>query len=173
MNIIISNATPSNAEDISIINSLTWINTYKSKEYWINEEVANKYSTSKSKRNSFIKRKSKEINNNPWSYFLAKDNEKIIWYACWKKYIDKNYNEFFAIYILPEYHKKWVWKLLTNKVFSYLWFEKDIIVQVIWYNYNAIWFYEKLGFIKDINLKDFELLKWIWVPEIQMIMKKK
>lgn len=102
--------------------------------------------------------------------FLLIDN-KVVWYACWKKYWDKNYNEFFAIYILPEYHKRWLWKELANKVFSYLWFEKDIIVKVVWYNNNALWFYENLWFKKNKVLENFEIIEWIWVPEIQMIKK--
>jgi GNAT superfamily N-acetyltransferase len=171
MNIKIITAIPSNAIDLSKINSLTYLNTYKSEEYWINEEIIKKYSMSEDQKRLFLEKKSKEIQDNPWSYILAKNGDKIVWYACWKKHIDKEYNELFAIYILPEYHKKWIWKLLIKEVFNYLWFDKDIIVQVIWYNENAIWFYKKVGFEKDIDLKDYEMLKWIWVPEVQMIKK--
>lgn len=173
MTIKIVNALPKNAIDIFNINSKTWLNTYKSDKYWIDEDLLNKYPTSEEKKLSFINKKNKEIQDNPWSYIVLIDDNKVVWYACWKKYLDKNYNEFFAIYILPEYHKRWLWKELANKVFSYLWFEKDIIVNVIWYNDNAISFYEKLWFQKNKNLENFEIIEWIWVPEIQMIKKLK
>lgn len=172
MTIKIIKATSENAIDLSKINSLTWLNTYKSDKYWIDEKVMNKHQTTEEQKQAFLERKKSEIEGNPWSYIIAKENEKVIWYACGKRYLDKIYNEFFAIYILPEYHNKWVWKQLAENVFNYLWKEKDIIVQVIWYNENAISFYKKLWFIKDKDLNDFEILDWIWVPEIQMIKKK-
>lgn len=173
MTIRILNALPENAMDIFNINSLTWLHTYKSEKYWIDEKLINKYPTSEEKKLAFINRKSNEIQENPWSYIIVKENEKVVWYACWKKYSDKDYNEFFAIYILPEYHKRWLWKELATKVFSYLWKEKDIIVKVILYNQNAIDFYKKLWFEKDKDLENFEIFDWILVPEIQMIKKEK
>lgn len=164
----ILNALPENAIDIYNINSLTWLQTYKSEKYWINENLVNKYTTSEEKKSAFINKKSKEIQDNLWSYIVLIDDNKVVWYAWWKRHSNKNYNEFFAIYILHEYHKRWLWKELANKVFSYLWFEKDIIVKVIWYNENAIEFYKNLWFEKDKDLEDFEIFDWIWVPEIQM-----
>lgn len=164
----IYSARPEDAIFILEINSKTWLNTYESDEYWIDENLFKKNKTSREDREKFIKRKSKEILDNPWSYFIVKDKNNVIWYACWKILKEKSYNEFFAIYILSEYHWKWIWKILANKVFKHLWNKKDILVEVVWYNKKAISFYENLWFIFNKKLNDFEIIDWIWVPEIQM-----
>jgi len=172
MNINILTALPEDAIFIQEINSKTWLDTYKNKELWINKKLLEKNPTNEDSRKDFLKRKWEEIKKVPWSYFLAKDWEKVIWYAAWKKHQNKSNNELFAIYIVPEYQKKWIWKLLSHKVFDYLWNDKDILVDIIWYNKNAISFYENMWFIFNKNLDDFEIIDWIWVPEIQMIRKK-
>lgn len=66
----ILDALPENAKDIFNINAWTWLYTYKSKEYWINENLVNKYPTSEEKKLTFISKKSKEIQDNPWSYIV-------------------------------------------------------------------------------------------------------
>lgn len=162
-------AKPEDAIFISEINVKTWLSTYKSIEYWIDSDILKKYPTNKNEKDKFIKRKAKEISDCPWSYFLAKDNGNVIWYASGKIHDDKPYNEFFAIYILPEYQWKWIWKILADEVFKYLWNKKDTLVEVILYNKNAISFYERLWFKFKKNLNDLEIINWIWVPEIQMI----
>ena len=163
MTIQIKEAIPNDAKFLAEINSQTWFNTYKNTKYWITEYIPN----SEEQTQQYITKKSENIKNNPWSYFLAIDNWKVIWYANWKKHED--FNELFAIYVLPEYHKKWAWKLLIQSVFNYLWDEKDILVNVIWYNTNAINFYKNFWFqyLKDLN--DVEIIDNIFVPEIQMI----
>jgi len=165
-------AKPDDAIFISEINTKTWLSTYKSDEYWINEDLFKMYPTNKKDKDKFIKRKAKEILDNPWSYFLVKDNGNVIWYASWKIHKEKPHNEFFAIYVLPEYQWNWIWKKLANKVFNYLWSKKDIMVEVVWYNKKAISFYEKLWFEFSKELNEFEIIEWIWVPEIQMIKKQ-
>ena len=169
MKIEILNALPENAKDIKNINSKTWFQTYKNDLYWINLETINKFPDTKEAINKFIDKKYNEILNNPWSYIVAKVNNEVIWYACWKIHLAKKFNELFSIYILPEYQNNWLWQKLINKVFDYLWVSKPIIVQVIEYNKKAINFYEKNGFKFNEKLSDIEIITWIFVPEIQMI----
>ena len=171
MNINIFEANPIDAKLIQEINSKTWLHTYKNEELWINDELLKRNPTSDNNKKIYLKRKGEEIKQNPGSYFIVKDWEKVIWYASWKIHKNKSYNELFAIYILPEYHKKWIWKKLAQNVFNYLWDKKDIIVTVIWYNNNAILFYENLWFIFSKKIDDFEIVNWIFVSEIQMIKK--
>jgi len=167
--IVIVPAVPSDIIYIFEINSLTWFDTYKSEKYWITENTLNNIPENLEKRNIAIERRKKEILDNPWSYFLAKDWEKVVWYASWKKWTD--FNELIAIYILPEYQKQWIWNKLVTEVFKYLWIKKDIIVEVVDYNEKAIKFYESLWFIFEKQLEKFEIINWIWVWEIRMIKK--
>ncbi|MFK7779610.1 MAG: GNAT family N-acetyltransferase [Candidatus Gracilibacteria bacterium] len=170
---IIHKAKPEDAVFISKINSMTWLSTYKSDEYGINENIFKENQTSEKDKDKFIKRKNKEILDNPGSYFLVRDKNKVIGYASGKLHKEKQFNEFFAIYILPEYQGMGIGKKLANKVFAYLGNKKNIIVEVIGYNKNAILFYENLGFKFNKKLEDFEIIDGIWVPEIQMIKKGK
>ena len=168
-NIILENALKEDAKYILEINSKTWFDTYK--RDIITKELDNKYKSTKEQKDIFLNKKALDIEQNPWSYIIAKHLWKVIWYACWKKHIDKQYNELFSIYILSNYQWIWVWKLLINQVFYHLWTEKDIIVKVVSYNKKAISFYEKLWFEFKEDLDDFEILPWVFVWE-KMFIKK-
>jgi len=114
-----------------------------------------------------IQKRQQEILENPWSYRIAKFGDKTVGYAGSRKHTD--FNELFAIYILPEFQGKGIGKKLINKIWEYLWKDKHTIVQVVGYNKNAINFYQKIWFVFEKNLPDFELVKGKFVPEIQMI----
>lgn len=171
MTITISQAIPSDAASISLINSETWFDTYQSEEYGITQELVRNFPHNDDDRNAFIERKSKEISDNPGSYCIARDGEKVVWYAQWRIHQQKPFNELAAIYILKEYQGKWIWKQLAEKVFDYIGKERDIIVEVIGYNKNARTFYTKLWFVFLEDLEEFEMAPGIWVPEIRMLRK--
>lgn len=171
MNITILPAVPSDAVFISEINSQTWFDTYKSEEYWINEEYVRNFPRNDDKRNVFIERKEKEISENFWSFFVVRDNGNVVGYAHWKMYPQKPFNELSGIYLLPEYQRKWIWTRLAGIVLDYLWKEKDVTVEVVWYNQNAINFYKKLWFVFIEELPKFEITNGIWVPEVRMLKK--
>lgn len=171
MTITISLAIPSDAVFISEINSQTWFDTYQSEEYGITEELVKSFPRDNDRRKAFIERKEKEISDNLWSYFIVRDDGKVIGYAHWKIYPTKSFNELSGIYLLPEYQRKWIWRQLAETVLYYLWKEKDVIVEVVWYNQRAINFYKKLWFVFVEELEKFEITDGIWVPEVRMLKK--
>ena len=171
MNITILPAIPSDAVFISEINSQTWFDTYKSEEYWITEELVKSFPEDNEWTKAFIERKEKEISDNLWSYFIARDNEKVVGYANGKIYPTKPFNELSGIYLMPEYQRQWIWTQLAEIVLNYLWKEKDVIVEVVWYNQRAINFYKKLWFVFVEELEKFEITDGIWVPEVRMLKK--
>lgn len=164
--ITIRPATTNDVDEIFEINSQTWLDTYASEEYDIWErDISNWWDNDK--RENAMKNRAEEISQNPWAYHVATFEWKVIGYTWGRKH--EQYNELFAIYILNTFQGKGIWTMLIPKVFEYLWNEKPIMVNVIWYNQKAIKFYEKIGFRFHKKLDDFELLPWKLVPEIQMI----
>ena len=93
MNIKIIKAKPEDAIHIKEINSKTWLNTYQNEKFWINEELLEKNPTTDESKKKFLERKKKELINNPWSYFIAKEWDNVIWYAAWRKHDNWLYNE--------------------------------------------------------------------------------
>ncbi|MDD5376525.1 MAG: GNAT family N-acetyltransferase [Candidatus Gracilibacteria bacterium] len=171
MNITIFPANPSDAIFISEINSQTWFDTYKSEEYGITEELVKSFPEDNEGTTAFIKRKEKEISDNLGSYFLVRDDEKVIGYANGKIYPTKPFNELSGIYLLPEYQRQGIGTQLAEMVLNYLGKEKDVIVEVVGYNQRAINFYKKLGFVFVQELEKFEITDGIWVPEVRMLKK--
>lgn len=165
MSIEIIEAKVEDVEQMFVISNKTWLDTYQNIEYDISEKDYTLLDLNKI--SEIIGKRKLEIKENPWSYFVAVDDWKIIWYAWSRKYDD--YNELFAIYILKEYQWQGIWKQLVAKIFAYLWNSKSIIVNVVGYNKNAISFYEKVWFRFNKQLADFELVHWKLVPEIEMI----
>ncbi len=158
-------ATLDDVPDIFDVSRQTWSSTYQSKEYNITEQDQVKIDGPQMQK--IILKRQDEIKQNPWSYRIAKCEDKIVGYAWARKHRDLN--ELFAIYILSEFQGKGIWKRLIEKIFEYLWKDKPIILQVIWYNTQAISFYQKNGFVFQKKLPDRELVQWKFVPEIQMI----
>lgn len=169
MPIVIRQATKSDAEAISLINKATWFETYGNDAYGITREYFDSSPSDHDSKEAFVLRKWIEIESSPGSYFMAFDNDRAVGYASGKLHSDKSYNEFASIYILSEYQWKGVWRFLSDAVFRFLGNEKDVIVEVVWYNKKAIGFYERLWFSFLQELPEFEIVDGIYVPEIRMI----
>ncbi len=101
---------------------------------------------------------------------MAKEGDKIAGFCQIVK--GKEYNELKIIYVLPEYQGKGIGKMLASKALSLLDPRKDIIVEVVEYNKNAIGFYERLGFIEFEKGKGHEVPNGKIMPIIKMKLKK-
>lgn len=157
MNLIIRGA---NLDDLITLNKIhisTFKNTYQN---IYSDKTFNSIDEEK-----LLKIKKRNIDN----ILLAEVNNKIIGYMNYSINNRDNIietSEINAWYILKEYQRKGIgqnmFKYLTNNILK-----KDILVYVQYNNYEAINFYEKLGFIKTNNeIKSGE------IKAISMIYKK-
>lgn len=139
-NITIQKATPGDALEIGEVFYRTWLATYPNKEHGITiEDIEYVFKDRASRDGSkFANMPDNEV------YYTAKDNGHVVGVCRLIKHEDKN--ELKAIYVLPEYQGRGVGKMFWNEALKFFNSKKDIIVNVVVYNTNAIEFYKKLGF---------------------------
>lgn len=147
MNITFNTPKP-DLETVNEINDLylkTWLHTYPNKEKNITEEQIKIYFDKKNTPENINKRVEflKNIPEN-FKYIIAKD-ENVIVGVCTAK-IHDDINELISIYVDPEYQGKGIGKKFWGMLQSFFDPKKDIKVNVVDYNINAIKFYERLGF---------------------------
>lgn len=110
--------------------------------------------------------------DNPENTLIAEMDGKIVGFACYNKCraIElENYGELVAIYILKEYHKKGIGKMLMDECVNRLSKYNGIALWVLDSNKNTINFYEKYGFSFDGVKKEAVLVTPI--TELRMIME--
>jgi len=124
----------------------TWLNTYPNKEFNITlEDLKYRYrdifsETTLEKRKKMILEK-----NDTELCLVAKNKDKVVGVCYLEK--DDKINQLRAIYILPEYQRQGIGNRFWSEMQSFLDMERDIVVDVVVYNKNAIKFYSKLGFV--------------------------
>lgn len=78
------------------------------------------------------------------------------------------------IYVEPEYQGKGIGHQLMEKALDWLGRDKDIFLEVVSYNQNAIKFYEKFGFVKTDAVVPEETGRPSYMktlPQIEMVLK--
>ena len=122
----------------------TWLETYPSNEFHITEDDV--YSAFWIRKQRLEKR-IKQLRNKTEDdiYLMAKIGNKIVGVLRWRKSLE--FNELEALYILPQFQRKWIGKALWITLQSHFWTNNPIIVRVATYNQNAIQFYKNIGFM--------------------------
>lgn len=160
--IIIRDYKIEDAEGKGYVSYKSWQETYTG---IINQEYLNSMSVEKSVEMS------KKYDNSE-NTLIAEADGKIIGFACYNKCRAvelEDYGELIAIYVLKEYHKKKIGKMLMDKCIKRLSEYKGIALWVLDSNKNAINFYEKYGFSFDGVKKDAVLVTPI--TELRMLME--
>lgn len=146
MEIIVRDATPQDVRAIREVYYKTWLATYPNEAHGIlMSDIEDRY------KNSFTPESIQEeetviINLPPDERMLvALSDGKIVGTSKLKKGAERN--EMHTIYILPEHQGKGLGKALFAE--SLAWFDasKDTQIDTAVYNYQAIKFYEGLGFV--------------------------
>lgn len=103
---------------------------------------------------------------------VAKDGDKVVGHCFVIK--EETYNKLQVLYVLPDYQGLGVGSLLANKGMEWLGTERDIAIEVVSYNTEAIEFYKKLGFEIKGNAHNevTELPSGKIMPEILMIKRE-
>jgi len=153
------------------ISKITWIDTYPNKDFWITRQDILNHFLQKEKEWRLEKRKKEFRENDKNRIFLVWEvDEKVVAFCDLKKnYWENNENILIAIYVLPEFQGKWIWKKLFEEIFKNFTKNENLFLEVASYNKKAIKFYEKFL---------FKIIKWsedkhfIWerkfIPTIKM-----
>ncbi len=173
-NIRICDATPSDAEAIGNILHKTWLATYPNAEFGITvDDIEERFSRIVSEEG--IRKRADDLMNleDTASFLLAMDGDEAVGLCATG--INGDNNQLRTLYILPEYQKMGIGRMLWNEALKRFDDGKDIIVQVATYNDNAIGFYKKLGFRETGKLfydERFDFKSGARIPETELLLKR-
>lgn len=163
-------AAPKDVRGMQEVLYRTWLATFPDEKTGITvDDIDDRY------KNAFTEESLKrgaDIMANPRegeTHLVAKEGDRVVG-VC--RVIEReDANQLQAIYVLPEYQRRGVGRLLyeeAQKVFDP---KKDIIVQVATYNTNAIEFYKRLGFQdtgKRWEDEKFKMKSGAVLPQLEM-----
>ena len=165
-------AVPDDAADLVSVHYETWLATYPSPENGITKQDIEAKLNQRTKEES-VKWITSQIKNNGIDSLrlVARLNGKIVGYCLVEKQAE--FNKLKAIYILPEAQGRSIGAKLIERGFAWLGNEKDIALEVVKYNTNAINFYKGLGFeiAGDAHNTAADLPSGAVMPEYRMIKK--
>lgn len=144
------------------------------KSYWISvEDVESVYRIDKDSPAYKAKQKRRiaRYSDPKFHIWVAESGGKVVGFCSAVK--EREVNRIMAIYVLPNYQSRGIGKSLMIKAFDWLGDSKDISVNVVRYNDNAIRFYERMGFEKTDREGVFDDIARLptgkVIPEIQMV----
>lgn len=172
--LMIGVAKPEDAEGVAQVFYQTWLATYPNEKYGITkEDIEERFKSRLSKEG--VEKMARQIENlEPDSLFLvAKAEDRVVGVCRARK--NENINELSAIYVFPDYQGQGLGYKLWQEIQKFFDPNKDIVVNVATYNHEAIYFYQKLGFVDTGEQTSKEVLKLksgAVIPETKMIIKR-
>jgi ribosomal protein S18 acetylase RimI-like enzyme len=152
----------------------TWLATYPNEDAGITvDDIEDRFIVRRSEEGLEKSRKRIREQSSNERTFVVKDGEKVIGVSVVSK--DEMVNRLIAIYVLPEYQGRGVGYMLWNSVLQFFDTEKDIVVEVVTYNANAIAFYTHLGFQdtgRRFSNEIFRMKSGSVLPEMEMRIAK-
>ena len=173
--IVVTLATPSDAEGINRGAHDAWLVTYPNKEAGITkEDVEDKVKDRLSPEEIEKKRLKLTEGNTNNKTFVAREGEQVVGFCT--IYKDPEYNQLKAIYISPSLQGRGIGQKLWQQVLAEIRDNKNkIIVQVATYNTQAIEFYKKLGFKetgKNFSDERFRMKSGSIIPETELVIER-
>lgn len=164
------------AAELQNVLFLTWVATYPNAGMGVTSDDIGCLLKNSLTEEVIEKRKkqiSEYLNSETHLLLVAEKNKKIVGFCnAVKKHL---HNQIQAINILPEYQRLGLGKLFFEQIKIFFHDNRDIIIEVVEYNQNAINFYKKLGFVetgKKIRNEQFRLIRSNMIlPEIEMIFR--
>lgn len=137
-------ANEADALGIARVQRAVWLTTYPNEEYNISaEDILQRDFMSVEKIERLKKRLTED--REVYRFWVAKDTAgEVVGYCLANKDV-KNY-KINALYVLSEYQGRGLGKKLMRCALDWLGNEKEIVLDVVTYNQNAIGFYTSLGF---------------------------
>ena len=175
MDIQIRISVPDDVCQIREVQRITWLCTYPNDKYMISKkDIAEVFQADLTPigKEKMEERKKRYENLNT-CIWVAENDHKIIGFCAAQKEINKN--RIGAIYLIPDYQGKGVGKLLIKQALAWLGKEKNIYVNVVQYNTQAINFYKKVGFVETGKNGTFDTVATLpngkKLPEIELVIK--
>ncbi len=168
--IIVTPVGPDDALGVRQVFYKTWLDTYPNEELGITREmIEQKFKDYFSV--DALRAYAEKLAHQPagWNMFVAKMDDVIAGVSR----TDTTLNKLSTLYVLPEYQRKGIGRLLWEQARQTLDPRQDILVDVATYNQNAIDFYQKLGF-EDTGRRFFDenpIAGDIRIPEMEMRIK--
>lgn len=173
----IEKAKPNDAEVICDVRDRAWIDAYPNVELGITDkdiEVNAKglHGEFLPRRIAYLKEKLAETERADGATFVAKVDGKVVGYV--DPSIEEGKRRIGAIYVEPEAQGKGIGGRLMQKALEWHGRDKDIFLEVVAYNKNAISFYQRFGFEQtdtevpeEPNRPDFMRS----LPQIEMVLR--
>ncbi len=174
----IERAVPDDAQTICNIRDRAWVKSYPNKMLGITAEQITLNAKGLGgefvpRRIAYLKKQCGKISDNGLDIYVAKIDGKVVGYV--EPCIDEHgHQRINAIYVDPEAQRKGVGGELMRQALSVLGRDRDIYLDVVSYNQNAIDFYKHFGFEKtDAKVaKDKEAPDYmVSLPEIEMVLR--
>jgi ribosomal protein S18 acetylase RimI-like enzyme len=170
MEIFITEAVSEDVEGIQKVFYETWLDTYPNEEYKITLDDLKYRHKDIFNEETFEKRRRmiRDRSNNEL-FLVAKFDEKIVGVCYLEK--DETKNSIHAMYVLPKYQGKGIGSGFWKNALDFFDKSKEIIVNVVVYNANAIAFYKKMGFVdtgKRFTEERFRMKSGSIMPEMEM-----
>lgn len=168
--IVIDEAEQSDIPEILSVRRITWIETYPNTELGITREEIEEHMTHRDMDapGTWSKRlKEETIQSHTW---VAKEHHSVVGFVSAQK--SEEVNKIMALYVLPTHQKRGIGRELVMKALSWLGKAKNISLEVVSYNDQAIRFYKKYGFKENgmIECNAGKLLCGKHLPSIEMIL---
>ena len=148
----------------------TWLVTYPNKEHGISvDDIEDRFKDRNAPERREKRRQDILTRNLNKRLLVAKDGDTVVGVCRASK--SESENRLNAIYVLPEYQGKGVGSRLWAEISSFFDQDKEVVIDVVTYNQNAIDFYKKLGFMdtgKRFFDEQFRLKSGAQFPEMEM-----
>lgn len=174
--ITVTVAEENDAEGIEQVVYKAWLDAYPNEEFGITvDDIEDRFVERLSEKGIEFRKKSirDHANSETVKVFVAKEGEKVVGMSIAN--ITDTVNQLTAIYVLPEMQGKGIGKLLWEECKKFFDPEKDVVVELLTYNKNAIVFYEKRGFKdtgKRLSYEIYKLKSGAIMPEMEMRLEK-
>lgn len=173
----IEDARPEDVEKIRMIARDWWIKLYPNEEFGITREDIEAIDWLNPEQMERRRRKILE-DDNFHAWVLKDEGNNVIGFC----QVSKNSNrsakgegEIVAMYLVSELQGKGLGRKLMETAFAWLGDERDLILEVVSYNTNAINFYKKFGFVetdRPVSGKRTQLPSGKQIPRIVMLRPK-
>ncbi len=143
-NLTITFATLEDILPIANVHRAVWLSTYPNEELGITAADILEKDFFSTKRTDWLKKKLTEESDGYHVWVVKNELEKVVGFCQAEKNL-KNH-KINALYVLSEYQGRGLGKKLMHCALDWLGNEKEIVLDVVTYNQNAIRFYTSLGF---------------------------
>lgn len=169
--ILISEAMPEDAREITLVRRKTWLETYPNEREGITKEDIEASLNSRTIEEETYQREVRIRNDRNSKIWVAKDNMVVIGFAETQK--REGRHRIGPFYILPNYQKQGIGSELMKLALEWLGNDKEIHFEVITYNTPASDFYKKFGFVENGVTHNEPIIfpNGKEMPQIEMIKK--